>query len=136
MANLAIISNIDREMDASDKPILDILESIGNFLDEAGRFAEVFAFRAFPLNQMNRLHGEEDLDTICAMASLATALWNQGKLEKAASMEKEVLEKRRRILVEASMKKEALEKRKRILGEQHPDTISANSNLEIMLKAK
>ncbi len=41
-------------------------------------------------------------------------LGDQGKLKEAASMEKEVLEKRTRIL-----------------GEEHPDTISAMNNLDV-----
>ncbi|CAG2008871.1 unnamed protein product [Fusarium graminearum] len=74
-------------------------------------------------------------------------------------MEKEVLEKRQRILGDehpatimamnnlaitlgdqgkldeaASMEKEVLEKRQRILGDEHPDTIRAMNNLAAMLR--
>jgi Tetratricopeptide repeat len=49
---------------------------------------------------------------IRAMNSLATSLHDQGELGKAASMNREVLETRRRIL-----------------GDEHPDTITAIGNL-------
>jgi hypothetical protein len=47
-----------------------------------------------------------------ATSNLANKLGDQGELDEAASMQKE-----------------ALEKRKRILGEAHPDTITAMGNL-------
>jgi hypothetical protein len=47
-----------------------------------------------------------------AMNNLANTLEDQGKLEEAAAMKKEVLEKRQRIL-----------------GDEHPNTIAAMSNL-------
>jgi hypothetical protein len=50
------------------------------------------------------------------MNNLAKTLGDQGKPDEAASMKREVLEKR-----------------KRILGDEHPDTISAMNNLAVIL---
>ncbi|KAL3599805.1 hypothetical protein FPOAC2_04033 [Fusarium poae] len=50
------------------------------------------------------------------MNNLAATLSDQGKLDEAASMKTEVLEKMQRIL-----------------GDEHPDTITAMNNLAIML---
>lgn len=90
--------------------------------------------------------------------STSSTLGDLGQLDEAAKMQKEVLEKRRRILGEehpytisamsnlantlgdlgqldeaAKMKKEVLEKMKRILGEEHPDTLSVMNNLAVTL---
>jgi len=46
------------------------------------------------------------------MSNLASTLGDQGKLDEAAAMKREVLEKRQRIL-----------------GDEHPDTVSAMNNL-------
>lgn len=48
------------------------------------------------------------------MGNLVDSLWDQGKLGEVASMQKEVVEKSRRIL-----------------GNEHPDTIRAINNLAI-----
>jgi len=53
------------------------------------------------------------------MNNLANTLGDQGKLEEAAAMKKEVLEKRRRIL-----------------GEEHPSTITAMNNLAATLSGQ
>jgi hypothetical protein len=44
--------------------------------------------------------GEKHPDTIVVMGNLACLLRNQGELDEAVSMQREVLEKRRRILGE------------------------------------
>ncbi|KAH8662668.1 hypothetical protein BGZ61DRAFT_368355 [Ilyonectria robusta] len=88
------------------------------------------------------------------MNNLASTLGDQGKLDEAALMRREVLEKMQRILGDehpdtisamnnlaltlgdqgkldeaALMMREVLEKMQRILGDEHPDTISAMNNL-------
>ena len=63
-----------------------------------------------------RILGGEHPSTIIAMSNLAITLYSQGKLEEAAAMRREVLEKMQRIL-----------------GGEHPDTITAMSNLAITL---
>jgi tetratricopeptide (TPR) repeat protein len=69
------------------------------------------------LKKRRRILGEEHPDTISAMNNLANTLGDQGQLNEAATMLKEVLEKMRRIL-----------------GEEHPDTISAMNNLAFTLE--
>jgi tetratricopeptide (TPR) repeat protein len=93
------------------------------------------------------------------MSNLANTLGDQGHLEEAAKMYKEVLEKRRRILGDehpstisamsnlantlgdqghleeaAKMYKEALEKARRTLGEDHPTTKLVTHNLAIVVR--
>jgi len=53
------------------------------------------------------------------ISSLARTLCDQGKLEEAAAMQREVLEKRRQIL-----------------GEEHPDTLMATNKLAIILSTQ
>jgi hypothetical protein len=60
--------------------------------------------------------GEDYPDTISAINNLAVTLGDQGQLEEAAKIKREVLEKRRIIL-----------------GEDYLDTISAINNLIITL---
>jgi hypothetical protein len=62
----------------------------------------------------------EHLDTITAINNLASTLRDQGQLNEAAKIRKDVLKKRRRIL-----------------GEEHPDTISAmNITLQTRSESK
>jgi tetratricopeptide (TPR) repeat protein len=81
------------------------------FLDSIGRWFKIRIERFYFELERNIL-GEEHPDTISAMSNLANTLGDQGQLDEAAAMKKEVLEKRRRIL-----------------GEEHPDTISVMNNL-------
>jgi hypothetical protein len=93
MANFAIISAIDYEIGHDGEFILDTLNNVSDFLDGAARFIEVFMLRIFRLNQIRKLHGEDDVSTISAKNNLATTRGDRGKLDEAASMKKEVLEK-------------------------------------------
>ena len=60
--------------------------------------------------------GSDNLPTIGTMSDIANTLRDQGKVEEAAAMQREVLEKRQRIL-----------------GHEHPYTIQAMDNLAIAL---
>jgi hypothetical protein len=94
--------------------------------------------------------------SISAMSDLACTLGDHGKLSDAAAMQRDTLEKSRRILGEehldtiwamsplaiilrhqgklsdaAAVQRDVLEKRQRILGEEHPDTIWTMNSLAL-----
>jgi tetratricopeptide (TPR) repeat protein len=158
MANFTILSSLYNEMDREYAALLTVLDGIGDFLSSTGHWIEEFPIRNFCLNNLTRLRGEEHPDTIWAMRNLANSFGDLGKLDEAASMQREVLEKLRRIFGKehpstiaamndlavtlrdqgkldeaASMQKEVLEKWRKILGNEHPDTIGAMSNLAYLL---
>jgi tetratricopeptide (TPR) repeat protein len=108
-----------------------------------------------------RMLCEEYPGTITEISDFAVTLRDQGQLDEAAEMFKEVLEKRKRVLGKehpdtitaisdlaatirdqgqldeaAEMLKEVLEKRKRVLGKEHPDTITAISDLAATIRAQ
>jgi len=157
MANFATVSKIHYS-DSTKETALLLLDRSGDFLTHVGRWTDSYGIRNFVYSEMCVLRGDDYLGTISTMSGLASTLYNQGKLEEAAAMSKEVLEKMKRILSEehpntisamnnlattlgdqgkleeaAAMKREVLEKRRRILGEEHPDTISAMNNLATTL---
>ena len=161
MANFTILSSIYNGMDCEDAALLDLLDGIGGFLYSTGHWTEEFAIRNFCLNELTKLRGEEHPDTIRAMGKLARSFGKLGKLDEAASMKREVLEKRRMILGEehpgtimameylasslrgqgkldeaASMQREVLEMRRRIFRNEHPNTIRAMGNLANSLRDK
>ncbi|KAN0083436.1 hypothetical protein V8E54_002524 [Elaphomyces granulatus] len=141
-------------------------------LRSLGKKDEAATMESEVLKGRRNILGDEHPDTIAAMnnlattlqslatSTLATTLFKQGKLDEAVTMEKEVVEKRKRILGEehsdtiaatsslattlynqgkldeaVTMEKEVVEKRKRILGEEHPDTIAAMNNLAVTLRS-
>jgi len=153
MANFATVSKIHYS-DSTKETALLLLDRSGDFLTHVGRWTDSYSIRNFVYSEMCVLRGDDYLGTISTMSSLASTLHNQGKLEEAAAMSKEVLEKMKRILSEehpntilamnnfantlgnqgkleeaAAMKREVLEKGRRILGEEHLNTISAMNNL-------
>ena len=153
MANFATVSKIHYP-DSTKETMLLLLDRSGDFLTYVGRWTDSYSIRNFVYSEMCVLRGDNYLGTISTLSGLASTLHNQGKLEEAAAMSKEVLEKMKRIFGEehlntisainnlantlgnqgklgeaAVMKREALEKRRRILSEEHPDTISAMGNL-------
>ncbi|OCL01597.1 hypothetical protein AOQ84DRAFT_218213 [Glonium stellatum] len=130
--------------------VLVPLEVLGRFAHDIGRLPEAYLMKAFVVEEHCALHGDEHLETLRAMDTLANTLADQGKNSEAAAIMTEVLEKRRRILGEehlntiaamhhlavildkqgkhnkaAAMQIEVLEKRRRILGEEHLGTITA-----------
>ena len=82
-----------RELDSDRRDILELLDNISDFADGAGRWAETCAVRTYQFRQMKRLYSREHLNTLNPMSNLAVTLGDQGQLEKAARMIKEVLEK-------------------------------------------
>jgi tetratricopeptide (TPR) repeat protein len=100
----------------------------------------------------------DEIELLNRVERFSFFLYDIGRWEESATMEKEVLQRRRRILGEenpdtisavnnlattlqslgkldeaAAMHEKVLEMRSRILGDEHPDTISATSNLAAIL---
>jgi tetratricopeptide (TPR) repeat protein len=158
MANFTVLSSIYNGVDCEEATLLDLLDDIGDFLNSTGHWTEEFAIRNFCL-KLTKLCREEHPNTIRVMSSLANSFRDLGKLDEAALMQREVLERLRRIFGKehpgtiaamnnlavilrdqgkldeaASMQKEVLEKRRKIFGEEHPDTIGPMSNLAYLLR--
>ena len=89
------------------------------FLDSIGRWSDEIRIERFYFELERNILGEEHPSTISAMNNLASTLGDQGQLDEAAAMKKEVVEKRRRIL-----------------GEEHPDTVRSVMKLNEIWKRK
>jgi tetratricopeptide (TPR) repeat protein len=158
MGSFAALTGVHDKMDRATEDVIDKVAGVGGFMTGLGRWPETRIVEEYVLQARCGLLGEEHPDTISAMGKLASTLRQQGQLDEAARMQKEVLGKMKRIFGKehpdtilamyslaitlgeqgqlneaAEMQKEVLEKRKWILGEEHPDTISAMGNLAIML---
>jgi Tetratricopeptide repeat len=117
----------------------------------AGHFVEIGKY----IDQRRSI-SEEHLDTLRAMANLASMYYRNGRWEDAAKLEEILLEARRKSLgaehpdtlkvmghlatlyckqgrLEDASKlaEKVLEARRRLLGEEHPDTLTAMANLAV-----
>lgn len=117
MVSFATLVGGSRALDPNTENILNELVRVGVFLTKIKRLVEGYVIKSYALNERRRIVREEHHKTISAMSNLATTLGEQGHLEEAAKMLKEVLEKR-----------------KRILGDEHLSTISAINNLANTLR--
>ena len=91
------------------------LPSYSDFFDELGHWSHEAKIRQCLLEFSRVTFGLEHPNTISAMNNLANTLGHQGKLDEAADMKKEVLEKRTRIL-----------------GVEHHHTTSAAKSLDVL----
>ncbi|EUC26825.1 hypothetical protein COCCADRAFT_113294, partial [Bipolaris zeicola 26-R-13] len=73
--------------------VIDEIVGVGGFTTDLGRWLETRAVEEYVLEKRRRILGEEHPDTISAMNNLANTLGEQGQLDEAAKMKKEVLEK-------------------------------------------
>lgn len=92
--------------------------TIARVLSEAHKWIAAEELVTWEIEASSRLSGENHLDTIIAMANLATLYWSQGRWDEAELLDIEVLS--------ASLK---------VLGEDHPDTITAMDSLAATYKA-
>ena len=132
----------------------DAYSKFGDLLRKQGYTKEAEILQIKVLETRYRILGVKHLDTIRAMASLASTNRDLGKYTEAEKLEIQVLESRNRILgvehpdtmramanlattyhdlgkyTEAeTLKIEVLDARNRILGVEHPDTMRAMANL-------
>ncbi|KAL8856213.1 MAG: hypothetical protein Q9178_007178 [Gyalolechia marmorata] len=112
MVNFTAVSRVYDKMGTQDETILGSLDVFSDCIHGTGQWADVYLVKAFLLTTRRKMYGEEHPKTISAMNNLANTLSDQGRLDEAASMQQEVLEKLRGIL-----------------GHKHPDTILAINNL-------
>lgn len=66
-------------------------------MTDLGRWTETRAIEEYVWHAQQALVGEEHPDTILAMGNLASTLGEQGQLDEAAAIKKEVLKKQRQI---------------------------------------
>ncbi|KAF2752665.1 hypothetical protein EJ05DRAFT_505838 [Pseudovirgaria hyperparasitica] len=71
------------------------VEKLGHFADGTGQLSETFMFEAFTYGQMKAVLGQEHPSTLIAMSNLAGTLNDQGKMDEAAAMKSEALNKMR-----------------------------------------
>ncbi|KAF2844240.1 hypothetical protein T440DRAFT_473548 [Plenodomus tracheiphilus IPT5] len=159
MGSFAALSGASDRTNGITEDVVDEVAGVGGFMTDVGLWPETRTSEEYVWQARRRLLGVDDPDTITAMSNLAVTLGQQGCLEEAALMQKEVLVKRQLILGEdhpdtisamnnlavtlgdqgqldeaAKMKKEVLEKMTRVLGEEHPDTKVAAQNLAIPVR--
>jgi tetratricopeptide (TPR) repeat protein len=131
-----------------------LLQCICRYYWEQGLSDEAEQLGVEVLKLRKEVVGEKHLDTIMAMASLASTWRQQGRSDKAEQLEVEVLKLRKEMLGEKhpdtimamanlastwwqqgrsdkaeQLEVEVLKLRKEMLGEKHPDTIRAMANL-------
>jgi hypothetical protein len=94
MANFATVANARYGRPSPTGTTLYRLEKIGAFISSVGKWVEACTIRKFLVHKLGELLGEEHPDTISVINNLAVTLRNQGQLDEAARMMKEVLEKR------------------------------------------
>lgn len=139
-------------------PVALLLYKIGRFLKDDGKFqdGERVLRRCVEIN--TKLSSAEHPDTLVAMSWLAVTFRLSGKLDLAADLQEQILERRKCALGKdhqvtltamhnlaltyrfqgklnraTTMFNMALEARKRIQGEEHPDTLTAMSELAMAL---
>src|SRR5207248_1832217 len=92
---------------------LDLVNTIGNFLDTAGQWTDVLEIRRFYFRNLRQILGAEHPDILTSMGNLATVLRVQGKYKEAEEMHRQ-----------------ALGLRERVLGKEHPDILVSVNNRE------
>lgn len=90
----------------------DVLSRVGLYLREDGKSQQANVIFIKTIDVFTLAKGREDSDTLSAVALLAWGYQTQGLYQKAAELEEQVLEAR-----------------KRLLGTDHPETLEAMVNL-------
>ena len=131
-----------------------LLAHVGMYYWQQGRSDEAEKLDVQVLELRKSVLGEKHLDTITAMANLASTWWQQGRSDEAVKLQVQVLELQKSVLGEKhpntitamanlastwrqqgrsdeaeKLQVQVLELRKSVLGEKHPDTIGAMANL-------
>ncbi|KIJ97496.1 hypothetical protein K443DRAFT_105574 [Laccaria amethystina LaAM-08-1] len=134
----------------------DAYDKFGELLQKQGYAKEAEILQIKVLDARSEIFGEDHLDTIRAMASLASTNQDLGKYIEAEKLEMQVLDARNRSLgvehqdtinamanlaqtyaclgkyTEAEkLEIQVLDARNRILGVEHPDTVEAMGNLAV-----
>ena len=113
MTNFSIMSQLIGQSDFAGmgRVCLSTLPSYANFPYALGRWSNEAKIEHYISKLASKILGSNHPYTILATSKYAGTLGNQGKLNEAAGIQKEVLDK----------------KSTRILGAEHPSTISATS---------
>ncbi|KAJ6547806.1 hypothetical protein DFH09DRAFT_1087554 [Mycena vulgaris] len=154
LASLKLLPHVDSLLGGTLNINPDFRREYGRLYYHAERLKNAEQLQLAVLEHQRSVMGDDHLDTLHAMGSVASTYHNLGKLQEAQELEVVVLEKRREILGEdhldtlqameslawtysdlrklqeaEELKVVVLEKRRRILGEGHPETLRAVGNL-------
>jgi ankyrin repeat protein/tetratricopeptide (TPR) repeat protein len=144
--------------------------SLATTLYNDNKLAEAATLEMAVVEKRRRTLGEEHADTVAAQKNLTVTLaamnrlsnsyWEEGRLEDAAQLKREILGMQREIFgldhpgtltatgnlatvlydqgkleEAATLEREVVGKRRKAIGEEHPDTIQAINNLKVTLTA-
>jgi tetratricopeptide (TPR) repeat protein len=96
-----------------------LLHYVAGYFYCEGRWREAEQYQMAAVKLCAEVLGEEHLDTLAIMGSLASIYWNQGRWNEAEELEVDVMEIR-----------------KRVLGEEHPDTLTSMANLVLTYRGQ
>ncbi|KAJ6472001.1 P-loop containing nucleoside triphosphate hydrolase protein [Mycena sanguinolenta] len=155
LTSLTLVSHVDSLMQVTSKPT-DFQSQYASVYFWVGRYTEAENLDVMKVEKQTKLLGDDHLDTLNAMYSLAVTYDRLGRWEQAEALKIAVLEKRRKLLgddhldtvhamyglaatynrlrrFEDAEKLEdvVLEKRKKLLGGNHLDTLQAMQSLGI-----
>ncbi|KAJ7245374.1 hypothetical protein B0H12DRAFT_1187588 [Mycena haematopus] len=156
LASLRLLAHVDSLMHNISEAASKFYKQYAYIYYYAGQYTRAVQLEIIIMKEKQKLLGDDHLDTLSAMHSLAVIYDNLGRFEEAEKLQVVVLEKRRKLLgddhldtlhamhslavtysslgrfVEAEkLKVVVLEKRKKLLGDGHLDTLRAMENLAI-----
>ena len=131
-----------------------ILRNAGGYALAKGNYNEAERVCDKSARALKRAFGDNNMDTLTSIATLASIYWNQGRWTEADKLEVQVMKTRKRMLGEEhpdtltsinnlasiyldqgrwteaeKLEVQVMKTRKRMLGEEHPDTLTSINNL-------
>ena len=131
-----------------------ILRNAGWYASAKGSYIEAERMCDKSVRVLRNVFGNDDVDTLRGMGTLASTYWNQGRWTEAEKLEVQVMETRTRVLGEEhpdtltsmanlastywnqgrwteaeKLEVRVMETSSRVLGEEHPDTLTSMANL-------
>ncbi|KAJ6459294.1 hypothetical protein C8R45DRAFT_1081506 [Mycena sanguinolenta] len=95
LASLRLVSHVDS---LSQHLPINYGWQYAHIYHYAGRYAEATELGIIEVEKQRKLHGEDGLNTLCAIDNLAGTYHRHGQFEEAEKLQVEVLEKLRRLL--------------------------------------
>ncbi|KAJ6548012.1 hypothetical protein DFH09DRAFT_1281725 [Mycena vulgaris] len=154
LASLKLLPHVDALLRGNTNISPDFRSGYGRLYYYAARLKDAAQLHLAVLEHRRSVLGEDHLDTLYAMAALASTYGELGKLQEAEELKVVVAEKQRKILGEdhpetlramrnlastyykqgklqeaEELEVVVLEKQRKILGEDHPDTLLTMGNL-------
>ncbi|KAJ7904132.1 hypothetical protein B0H13DRAFT_747470 [Mycena leptocephala] len=154
LTSLRLISHIDSLRNGNQQMIVDFGVQYGRVYYHAARYEEAKEFGLAVLEKRKQVLGDNHLETLWAMDTLASTYGHLGRFHKAAELSVVVLEKLKQVLGDdhptthramgnlastyrklgkihkaEELEVVVLEKRKQVLGDDHRDTLWTMGNL-------